>query len=125
MARTAPEDAFMEGVSTLEVRWILPGQLDMAVAGWLSGAPPEVESREDAYLLTPDVGGLSVKVRGDRALEVKVFRGSPGILDLPGRARGRMQYWQKWSFPFRPLSQALLLAAGGGSANSGGPAGSR
>jgi hypothetical protein len=105
MARTAPEDAFVEGVSTLEVRWILPGQLDTAVAGWLLGAPPEVESREDAYLLSPDVGALSVKVRGGRALEVKVFRGSPAILDLPGRARGRMQYWQKWSFPFRPLSQ--------------------
>ena len=31
-----------------------------------------------------------------------MFRGSPGILDVPGRARGRMQYWQKWSFPFGP-----------------------
>lgn len=102
MTRAAPEDASVEGAATLEMRWILPGQLDAAVAGWLSGSPTEVESREDAYLLSPDVGGLSVKVRGGRALEVKVFRGSPGILDLPGRARGRMQYWQKWSFPFPP-----------------------
>jgi hypothetical protein len=105
MARTAPEDAFVEGVCTLEVRWILPGPLEAAVAGWLSAGPPEVESREDAYLLSPDMGGLSVKVRGGRALEVKRFGGSPGILDLPGRARGRMQHWQKWSFPFRPPSQ--------------------
>src|SRR4051795_10848175 len=29
----------------------------------------------------------------------------PGILDLPGRARGRMQAWQKWSFPVSPLGQ--------------------
>jgi hypothetical protein len=97
-------DALVAGLPTLEVRWILPGRLDTAVAGWLCGVAPEVESREDAYLLGPDMGGLSVKVRGGRALEVKIFRGSPGILDLPGRARGRMQYWQKWSFPFPPLS---------------------
>jgi hypothetical protein len=48
--------------------------------------------------------GLSVKVRGGVALEVKVYRGSPGILEVAGRARGRMESWQKWSFPFSPLS---------------------
>ena len=47
--------------------------------------------------------GLSVKVRGGGALEVKVYRGGPGILEVAGRARGRLQYWQKWSFPFSPL----------------------
>ena len=95
-----PEGLVLEAASSLEVRWILPGHLPGA--GWLAGSAPETESREDAYLLSPDVSGLSVKVRGGRALEVKVFRGSPGILDVPGRARGRMQYWQKWSFPFGP-----------------------
>ena len=94
-----------QGIWSLEVRWILPGQLDMAVADWFAGPTSATESREDAYLLTPHLDGLSVKVRADRALEVKVFGGSPGILDLPGRARGRMQYWRKSSFPFRPLSQ--------------------
>jgi hypothetical protein len=48
--------------------------------------------------------GLSVKVRGGGALEVKMYRGSPGILEVAGRARGRMESWQKWSFPFSPLS---------------------
>ena len=48
--------------------------------------------------------GLSVKVRGGGALEVKVYHGSPGVLDLPGRARGRLESWQKWSFPFSPHS---------------------
>lgn len=71
-----------------------------------------IESREDAYLVRPDLGALSVKVRGGRALEVKMFLGSPGILDLQGRARGRMQYWQKWSFPFRSLSQDASEADG-------------
>jgi hypothetical protein len=37
------------------------------------------------------------------ALEVKVHRGSPGILEVAGRARGRMESWQKWSFPVSPL----------------------
>jgi hypothetical protein len=45
-----------------------------------------------------------VKIRGGRALEVKAYRGSLGMLEVAGRARGRMESWQKWSFPFRPLS---------------------
>ena len=107
-----PEGAFIEGLPSLEVRWIFPGQLDTAGAGWFSGFQPEAESREDAYLLDPGMGGLSVKVRAGRALDVKMFLGSPGILDLPGRARGRMQYWRKWSFPFSPLSLDTIDPAG-------------
>jgi hypothetical protein len=105
MTASAPEGPSAEGVCSLEVRWILPGRLDTAVASWFAGPGQETESREDAYLVGPDMDGLSVKVRADRALEVKVFRGSPGILDFPGRARGRMQYWQKWSFSFLPAGQ--------------------
>jgi hypothetical protein len=48
--------------------------------------------------------GLSVKIRGGGALEVKAYRGSPGILEVAGGARGRLESWQKWSFPFRPPS---------------------
>ena len=92
-----------QGVRSLEARWFFPGQLDTAVAGWFGRFPAETESREDTYLLDPQLRGLSVKVRGGAALEVKVYHGSPGILDLPGRARGRMESWQKWSFPFSPL----------------------
>ena len=110
MVGAVPEGASIEGLDSLEVRWIFPGQLDTAVAGWFPGSQPEPESepesesREDVYLLDPGLGGLSVKIRASRALEVKMFLGSPGILDLPGRARGRLQYWRKWSFPFSPLS---------------------
>ena len=65
--------------------------------------PGRDESRQDTYLLNPPLRGLSVKVRGGGALEVKAYRGSPGILEVPGRARGRLEAWQKWSFPFSPL----------------------
>jgi hypothetical protein len=102
---SALEGPLLDGVPSLEVRWILPGRLDTAVAAWSGTSLSALESREDAYLLHPDLGALSVKVRGGRALEVKVFLGSPGILDLPGRARGRLQSWQKWSFPLRAFGQ--------------------
>jgi hypothetical protein len=107
-----PEGSMVEGVSSLEARWIFPGRLDIAVAGWFGRSDPEMESREDAYLIDPDTDGLSVKVRAGRALEVKLFRGSPGILDFPGRARGRIQHWQKWSFPFHPVSRDTSDPAG-------------
>ncbi len=100
------------GSRSLEVRWILPGRLEPAVAGWFGRFPAEMAAREDAYLLDPDLGGLSVKVRADMALEVKVYHGSPGILDIPGRARGRIQSWQKWSFPLSSLTQERGNLAG-------------
>ena len=91
-------------VRSLEVRWIFPGQLETAVARWFGRFPARTESRQDTYLLDPQLRGLSVKVRGGGALEVKAYRGSPGILEVAGRARGRMESWQKWSFPCSPFS---------------------
>jgi hypothetical protein len=96
--------AVSSGVRSLEVRWIFPGQLEAAVAGWFGRFPAGVESREDTYLLDPPLPGLSVKVRGGGALEVKAYRGSPGILEVAGCARGRMESWHKWSFPVSPPS---------------------
>ena len=105
MTAEPPGSPVTEGVRSLEVRWIFPGQLEAAVAGWFGRFPARKESREDTYLLDPRLRGLSVKVRGGAALEVKVYRGSPGILEVAGRARGRMQAWQKWSFPMSPPGQ--------------------
>ncbi len=105
MTAEPPESLVTEAVRSLEVRWIFPGQLEAAVAGWFGRFPATVESREDTYLLDPQLPGLSVKVRGGEALEVKAYRGSPGILEVAGRARGRLQSWQKWSFPFIPPRQ--------------------
>ena len=103
MTAEAPQRPVTEGVRSLEVRWIFPGQLETALAGWFARFPAVMESREDTYLLDPQLRGLSVKVREGGALEVKVYRGSPGILEVAGRARGRLEAWQKWSFPFSPL----------------------
>ena len=105
MTADPPEGPAIEGVRSLEVRWIFPGQLEAAVAGWFGRFPARTESREDTYLLDPRLRGLSVKIRGRGALEVKVYRGSPGILEVAGRACGRMEFWQKWSFPVSPFRQ--------------------
>jgi hypothetical protein len=112
MMAEPPDSPVSEGVRSLEVRWIFPGQLAAAVARWFGRFPSRVESREDTYLLDPPLPGLSVKVRGGGALEVKMFRGSPGTLEVAEHARGQMEFWQKWSFPFRPLSQHSADPAG-------------
>lgn len=104
MAAEPPDSPVAEAAGSLEVRWIFPGPLEAAVAGWFGRFPARVESREDTYLLDPPLPGLSVKVRGGGALEVKAYRGSPGILEVAGRARGRLESWQKWSFPVSPPS---------------------
>jgi hypothetical protein len=98
----------IEGLRSLEVRWIFPGQVEAATARWFGRFPAAMEMREDAYLLDPHLRGLSVKIRGGGPLEVKVYRGSPGILDIAGRARGRMEFWQKWSFPRDPPGQGSV-----------------
>ena len=102
MTAEPPDSPVAQAAGSLEVRWIFPGQMESAVAGWFGRFPAGTESREDAYLLDPPLPGLSVKIRGGGALEVKAYRGSPGILEMAGRARGRLECWQKWSFPFRP-----------------------
>ncbi len=112
MTAEPPQSPVTEAVRSLEVRWIFPGQLETAVARWFRRFPAETQSREDIYLLDPQLHGLSVKVRGGSALEVKVYRGSPGILEVAGRARGRMQHWQKWSLPCDPPNLDSGVPAG-------------
>jgi hypothetical protein len=102
MTAEPPQSPVTEAVRSLEVRWIFPGQLETAMARWFARFPARTESRQDTYLRDPPLPGLSVKVRAGVALEVKAYRGSPGILDVPGRARGRLQSWHKWSFPCSP-----------------------
>jgi hypothetical protein len=102
MTAVQSESQVTGGVHSLEARWIFPGQLEAGVARWFTRFPAETESREDTYLLDPHLPGLSVKIRGGGALEVKMYRGSPGLLEVAGRARGRLEFWQKWSFACGP-----------------------
>jgi len=95
------------GTRSLEVRWIFPGQMETGVARWLGRFPVETESRADIYLVNPGLPGLSVKIRAGTALEVKEYCGSRGALLVGGRVSGRMQSWQKSSFPFDPLSPVI------------------
>ena len=92
--------------------WIFAGPLPAAMAGWIGRFPAETTTLEDAYLLEPHLPGLSVKVREGRALEVKVYRGSPGLIEVPRRARGRLEAWQKWSFPCDPVGRGAGDPAG-------------
>jgi hypothetical protein len=86
MTAEPPESPVTEAVRSLEVRWIFPGQLETAVAGWFGRFPARTESREDIYLLDPQLPGLSVKVRGSGALEVKAYRtGGPWDSRRPAR----------------------------------------
>lgn len=96
---------------SLEVRWIRPGGLDPRMLEWFDRFPATAESREDDYLIRPGLDGLSVKIRGGRALEVKVYLGRLGVLDVPGRARGVMELWQKWSFGLGSPSHGVDVAA--------------
>jgi hypothetical protein len=96
-----PESLDRQGVPTLEVRRIFPGELAAAVVGWFGRFPAETKVLEDAYLLDPQLPGLSVKVREGRALEVKAYRGSPEPPTIaPPRARtGQTRMSTSSSFP--------------------------
>ena len=112
--RRQPEGLDPQGVRSLEVRWILRGQLPGAVAGWFGRFPVATMALEDAYLLDPHLPGLSVKVRGGRALEVNITvtapgfwkcQGEPAAASSPGRSgRSRMA---------RPAPAAVTRLAGG------------
>ena len=75
-------------------------------AGWERGRPDGSGGSRPgpSHVRTPiswirSCAGLSVKLRAAGALEVKAYSGSPGILEMPDRARGRLECWRKWSFP--------------------------
>jgi len=112
MTAEPPVSQVGEGDRSLEVRWIFPGRLESAVSGRFGRFPIETESREDSYLLDPQLPGLSVKIRGGMALEVKMYHGNQGILEVVDRAHGRMEFWQKWSFPVSPPDRYSGCRAG-------------
>src|SRR4026208_1799180 len=87
------------GAMSLEVRWILPGQVPTAMIEWLGPLSDPIERREDRYLVNPSNEELGVKIKGGVLLDLKALRGSPGTLALPHAGRGHLEVWEKWSFP--------------------------
>jgi hypothetical protein len=99
------------GVVSLEVRWIHPGRVPPLLLEQLEPFPDGIEVREDRYLTDPVLPDVSVKIRGGVHLDVKAFRHSPGRLSLPGGTRGRLELWERWSFPLAAVPQPLVDAA--------------
>ena len=84
---------------TCEVRWIRPGLPGSEIAGWFSRFSPVPETRDDDYLISPRMPGLSIKIRGGASFEVKQHRGVAGALDIAGAAAGSIDSWIKRSIP--------------------------
>ena len=82
MTAEPPGSPVAEGVRSLEVRWIFPGQLEAAVAGWFGRFPAGKESREDTYLAGSAVAGAVGKGPRGRG------PGGEGVPRQPGNPRG-------------------------------------
>ena len=102
----------VEPADSLEVRWIVRGLLETAMREWFARFPAATETRTDAYLLQPRLAGLSVKLRDGARMDVKSYLGSPGVIDLPRRCRGRLESWRKWSFGYEPAGPGDVLPPG-------------
>ncbi|MGH9042209.1 MAG: hypothetical protein ACRDZ3_18475 [Acidimicrobiia bacterium] len=87
--------------TTLEVRWFGPGSPPDAVTGRfdaLGASGPQ--KRTDAYLVLPGNDTLGVKLReGGTAFELKLRQGDDHPAAFPSGPAGRVERWQKWSFP--------------------------
>jgi len=94
------EEPGTRGGPRIEVRWFLAGDLPTGVTEWFAQFPSSAEAREDSYLVAPRLPGLTVKLRGGLALDVKLYRGNRGLLRIPGIAEGQLGSWSKWSFSF-------------------------
>lgn len=96
---------------TLEARWVCPGALAASTIDWFTPFVELVESREDIYLVGQPNQGLSVKIRGEAQLDIKVASENHAVLDVPGRARAHLQSWKKWSFPIALLPERDVESA--------------
>jgi hypothetical protein len=81
------------------VRWIRPGRPANEIDHWFSRFAQVPETRDDDYLISPRLPGLSIKIRGGASFEVKQHRGVVGALDIAGAAAGSIDSWIKRSIP--------------------------
>lgn len=106
--RAGEDDGSRTGTSvgragSLEVRWLSRGPLPDGASAWLGPFTEPIEERDDRYLGTTSEE-LGVKIRGGTQLDVKIFRGSPGELEVSPAIRGRLESWERWSFPIGSAS---------------------
>ena len=87
------------GAMSLEVRWILPGQVPATMIEWLGPFDDEIERREDQYLVNPSSEELGVKIKGAILLDLKVLRGSPGLLEIPQVVKAASRSGRSGRFP--------------------------
>lgn len=93
------------GVRSLEVRWISRGRVPVTLIDRLGPFPIPIERRDDRYLVNPGVPELGVKIRDGIQLDLKVYRGSPGRLQVPN-GEGTLEGWEKWTFPMGEMTPA-------------------
>ena len=102
MTAEPPQIPVTEGVRSLEVRWIFPGQLEAAVAEWFGRFPAGTESREDTYLLDPRLRGLSVRGPRGRGTGGEGIPRVPGILEVADAPAGGWSPGRSGPFPCSP-----------------------
>ena len=90
------------------MRWIRRGRFGDDIGAWFSRFAQVPETRDDDYLISPAMPGLSIKIRGGSSFEVKQYRGAVGALDIAAAAAGSIDSWIKLSFP---LTGGVDLAA--------------
>ena len=101
--RPGPVSAFLGGSRSLEVRWIRRGPLPPALVDRFGPFRDPIEVRSDRYLVDPWTPEVGMKIRGGVQLDLKVYRGSPGRLRVPGGG-GPLEVWEKWTFPLGETS---------------------
>ncbi|NEP16010.1 MAG: hypothetical protein F6J97_03795 [Leptolyngbya sp. SIO4C1] len=116
--------------STLEMRWFLPGQIDLEVADWFEhrcpGQPLSAQTRTDRYLQMPSCETVSIKLREGRfevkwrqqALGLQVYAKQRAAWLQQRPLEGQLEQWHKLSYsdlfatqqPMPPATPARWLA---------------
>ncbi len=99
---------------SMELRWFLKGALREDLKSWFeknvltqyvaSEFEPNIEERNDTYLVLSDRADLGIKVRNGDKIEIKQRLADRGICVLGTEAEGRIEQWAKWSFVLGPES---------------------
>jgi len=106
-----PDRPASEGIRSLEVRWIFPGQLGTAVAGWFAASRPPGNTRGHLFPQPAPAPAVREDPRRRGSGGQGIPR-EPRNLDVARCARGRLESWHKWSFPCDPLGQGSGDPAG-------------